>query len=69
MSKQNKILGLILIVVLVVVSLLIVRSAILQTPPPPPTPPPGLPVPIDGGIITLLLGGLYLGIKKCIRKH
>ena len=64
MSKQNKILGIILIVVLVVFSLLVVRNAILQTPPPPPTPPPGLPMPIDGGIVTLLIGGLYLGIRK-----
>ena len=68
MSKQNKILGLVVIIALVVVSLLVVRNTILQTPPPPPTPPPGLPVPIDGGLMVLLFGGLYLGIKKFFRK-
>jgi hypothetical protein len=31
-------------------------------PPIPPPPPPGLP--IDGGVMYLLLGGLIFGIKK-----
>ena len=35
-------------------------------PPIPPPPPPGLP--IDGGVIFLLLGGLFYGVKKIISK-
>jgi len=30
--------------------------------PPPPPPPPGLP--IDGGVLFLLIAGLYYGVKK-----
>lgn len=67
MSKQNKIIGLVFVIAIAVVTILIVRNAILQTPPPPPTPPPGLPVPIDGGVLVLMLSGLFLGIKKYLK--
>lgn len=36
-------------------------------PPIPPPPPPGLP--IDGGVIFLLLSGLVYGVKKVISKN
>ena len=34
--------------------------------PPPPTPPHGLPV--DGGVLALLVAGLFYGIKKSFKK-
>jgi len=34
--------------------------------PPPPTPPPGLPV--DGGVLALLVAGLFYGVKKSFKK-
>ncbi|MCS6934402.1 MAG: hypothetical protein NZM35_04530 [Chitinophagales bacterium] len=45
--------------------LMLVSTSMLfgQAPPPPPPPGPGV-VPIDGGVIALLLGGLAYGIKK-----
>lgn len=36
-------------------------------PPIPPPPPPGLP--INGGVIFLLLSGLVYGVKKVINKN
>lgn len=35
---------------------------IAQDPPPPPPPPPGLP--IDGGLLFLLIAGIVYGVKK-----
>ncbi|MDB9927799.1 hypothetical protein OAD34_04405 [Flavobacteriaceae bacterium] len=35
---------------------------IAQGPPPPPPPPPGLP--IDGGLLFLLIAGIVYGVKK-----
>ena len=35
---------------------------IAQGPPPPPPPPPGLP--IDGGLLFLLMAGIVYGVKK-----
>ena len=32
----------------------------------PPTPPPGLPV--DGGVLALLVAGLFYGVKKSFKK-
>lgn len=37
-------------------------SGQIVPPPIPPPPPPGLP--IDGGMILLLLSGLFYGVKK-----
>jgi len=34
--------------------------------PPPPTPPPGLP--LDGGVLALLVAGFFYGIKKSLKK-
>lgn len=34
--------------------------------PPPPTPPVGLPV--DGGVLVLLVAGLFYGVKKSFNK-
>ena len=65
MSKQNKIIVGTIVVILVGV-LLAFQGSNLQTPPPPPTPPVGL-VPIDGGVLGLLIGGLFLGIRKLLK--
>lgn len=62
MSKQNKIIAGSVAVVLVGMFLLMQGSTI-QTPPPPQPPPVGL-VPIDGGIVMLIVGGLFIGFKK-----
>ena len=35
---------------------------IAHGPPPPPPPPPGLP--IDGGLLFLLIAGIVYGVKK-----
>ncbi|MDT0553169.1 PID-CTERM protein-sorting domain-containing protein [Urechidicola vernalis] len=53
---------------LAVVALFLVWSAEMfaQGPPPPPPPPVGLP--IDGGLIFLLVSGLLFGVSK-IRKR
>lgn len=54
-------------VVLAVLILLAFQVNAQAVPPPiPPPPPPGLP--IDGGIVFLLLGGLFYGVKKIISK-
>ena len=54
-------------VVLAVLILLVFQVKAQAVPPPiPPPPPPGLPV--DGGIVFLLLGGLFYGVKKIISK-
>ena len=66
MSKQNKIIAGSVAVVLVGIFLLMQGSTI-QTPPPPQPPPVGL-VPIDGGIVMLIFGGLFLGLKKYFKK-
>jgi len=34
--------------------------------PPPPTPPVGLPV--DGGVLALLVAGLFYGVRKTFKK-
>ena len=66
MSKQNKIIAGSVAVVLVGIFLLMQGSTI-QSPPPPQPPPVGL-VPIDGGLVTLIVGGLFLGLKNCFNK-
>lgn len=45
---------------------LVLPSVFAQDPPPPLLPPVGLPV--DGGIVALLVAGLFYGIKKSLKK-
>jgi len=55
---------------LLVVALFFTMSALFAVEggdgPPPPTVPVGLPV--DGGIVALLVAGLFYGIKKSFKK-
>lgn len=53
---------------LLVVALFFTMSALyaVEVTPPPPTPPPGLPV--DGGVLALLVAGLFYGVKKSFNK-
>ncbi len=46
--------------------LLFPLTMISQGPPQPPPPPPGLPpgLPIDGGLLFLLIAGMAYGVKK-----
>ena len=37
---------------------------IAQGPPPPPPPPPPPGLPIDGGLLFLLIAGIVYGVKK-----
>lgn len=48
------------------VALLFVIPTVFAADPPPPTPPPGLP--IDGGVLALLVAGLFYGVKKSFKK-
>lgn len=53
------------VILLLLVCFAFTLSVNAQGPPgptPPPPPPPGLP--IDGGIIFLLISGVYYGVKK-----
>ena len=47
-------------------ALLFVIPTVFAADPPPPTPPPGLP--IDGGVLALLVAGLFYGVKKSFKK-
>jgi len=38
-----------------------------QSEPPPPTPPPPPGLPIDGGLIVLLVLGLFFGVKSILK--
>jgi hypothetical protein len=62
--KQKK--AYILLLFLTIAPMLFAMSSQLPEGPPPPTPPPGLPV--DGGLISLVVAGVFYGIKKNINK-
>ncbi len=49
-------------IVVILLLLLFPLISMAQGPPPPPPPPPGLP--IDSGIVYLLLLGVAFGIRK-----
>ena len=49
-------------IVVIILLLLFPLITMAQGPPPPPPPPPGLP--IDSGIVYLLLLGVAFGIRK-----
>lgn len=54
------------ILLLVALLFLVVPTVFAQQPPAPQQPPPQLPV--DGGVIALVLAGLFYGIKKSLKK-
>ena len=54
------------ILTLCILALTFSVSSQVAPPPIPPPPPPGLP--IDGGILFLLVSGIIYGIKKSIKK-
>ncbi|WP_347175188.1 PID-CTERM protein-sorting domain-containing protein [Polaribacter uvawellassae] len=63
MSFKNK-----TIVITIAIIIISLNGYAQMVPPPiPPPPPPGLP--IDGGLIYLLIGGLIYGVKKIISKN
>ena len=54
------------ILLLIALLLLVVPAVFAQTPPAPQQPPPQLPV--DGGLVALVVAGLFYGIKKSLKK-
>lgn len=54
------------ILLLVILLLLVVPAVFAQDPPPPAQPPVQLP--IDGGLVALVLAGLFYGVKKSLKK-
>ncbi|MGB0974932.1 MAG: PID-CTERM protein-sorting domain-containing protein [Flavobacteriaceae bacterium] len=53
---------------LLILLLLVCPLVFSQVPPAPQQPPPG-DVPVDGGVIALVLAGLFYGIKKSLKKN
>ena len=64
--KNYKILASVALVVILAMVFIMSSSPSIQEPPAPQAPPPGLPV--DGGILLLVISGLYYGIKKKLNK-
>ncbi len=56
-----------IILPLITVLLVFVVDAQVLPPPIPPPPPPGLP--IDEGILFLVISGLFFGVKKLKKNH
>lgn len=54
------------ILLLVALLFLVVPTVFAQIPPAPQQPPPQLPV--DGGLIALVIAGLFYGIKRSLKK-
>lgn len=54
--------------ILLLVALLFIAAPTVfaQTPPAPQQPPPQLPV--DGGVVALVVAGLFYGIKRTLKK-
>lgn len=64
----NRFLQIVSVLALMVISVL--AFAQIGPPPAPPPPPPGPPgMPIDGGVILLLSGGLIYGANKLYKKE
>jgi hypothetical protein len=55
-----------ILLLLTIAPMLFAMSSQLPDGPPPPTPPPGLPV--DGGVIALVVAGIFYGVKKNFKK-
>ena len=51
-----------------VLLLLISFVSVAQSTPPPPVPPPPPGLPIDGGVFVGLCIGLFLGVKKLLKR-
>lgn len=62
MSFKNKK----IVATMAIVIITLQTYAQIVPPPVPPPPPPGLP--IDGGVILLLIGGIIYGVRKIISK-
>lgn len=54
------------ILLLIALLLLVVPTVFAQNPPAPQQPPPQLPV--DGGLVALVVAGLFYGIKRTLKK-
>lgn len=63
MGNKNKNIFLLTILLLVVVPTVFAQDA-----PPPPAQQGPVELPIDGGVIALVLAGLFYGIKKSLKK-
>ena len=61
--KKQALISIIIVLIVICPQLL---SGQIMPPPIPPPPPPGLP--IDEGIIVLIMGAIIFGIQKSIRK-
>lgn len=55
-----------LLAIILVVAFTLVAKGQVVPPPIPPPPPPGLP--IDGGLVVLLLSGVFYGIIRVSKK-